>query len=482
MSEEKNIHNYTAADIRDYWAGKLSTKKMHALEKAAMEDPFLADALEGYQYDKSTGNNIAALQRQLAEKANAGAAPVINVRRNKNTWLRIAASIIVIAGLGILVQQVVIKNQPSRSVSMADEKVQSSSAEKAKDTPPVTSIPAQQSSTDSTFLKAAELPVIVNGDIGNPANTSTANLGSTRKTPVLTSDTLRDYDRNPDAKDLAKERRANEQAEFKTAPVTAAIEKKDEAKREIDAERTGIDSIREQFAKQKARSNASQDTRVGSVLQQPAVNEGFMKNDKATSYGLSFTNRYNYRVVDAFNKPVPFANVMNLRDNVGTYTDIRGNFNLVSTDSIMDVQIRSLGYNSASYKLVPSVQPVNLVLKEDDEARKQILALNRKMVSNVTRKDSMELEEPEVGWNNYNTYVANNIQIPENLRAKNGKSDVELSFDIDKNGNPVNIKVTKSSQCKACDDEAIRLLKDGPKWKRKGKKNKTTISIAVDQQ
>ena len=103
------------------------------------------------------------------------------------------------------------------------------------------------------------------------------------------------------------------------------------------------------------------------------------------------------------------------------------------------------------------------------------------MVSSLSRKDSAEIEEPEVGWGNYNTYVANNIQIPENVRPKNTRSDVELSFDIDKTGQPINIKVTRSSQCKECDEEAKRLLKEGPKWKRKGKKSKATISIAVDQ-
>ena len=180
------------------------------------------------------------------------------------------------------------------------------------------------------------------------------------------------------------------------------------------------------------------------------------------------------------NNPVPFANVMNTRDNVGTYTDIRGNFNLVSSDSILDVQIRSLGYDSANYKLVPSnTQSGDLVLKEDE--RKETFAQNRKVVSSLSRKDSAEIEEPEVGWGYYNTYVANNIQIPEKVRPKNTRSDVELSFDIDKTGQPINIKVTRSSQCKKCDDEAIRLLKEGPKWKRKGKKSKATISIAVDQ-
>jgi len=49
VSEEKNIVNYTAADIEKYWKGKLSSAEMHAMEKAAMDDPFLADALEGYK-------------------------------------------------------------------------------------------------------------------------------------------------------------------------------------------------------------------------------------------------------------------------------------------------------------------------------------------------------------------------------------------------------------------------------------------------
>ena len=479
MSEEKNIQNFTAANIRDYWAGKLSAEQMHALEKAAMEDPFLADALEGYQYDKSADNNSTVLLGKLAERANTVAAPVININRRKYGWLKIAAAIIVIAGLGILVQQVFIKNQFSPSISLADEKAQNSAAEKNNDSTPATTNQLQQLKTDTSSANTIEVAGNINGDV---VNGPTAKSQPGKTTLALTPDTSgKDYDGAVDIKDEVKEQKANDQADFKTAPLTAATDKKDEAKRVINSERTGIDSVRDQFAKQKARSNASPDTRLGSVSQKPTANDGFMMKDKAGSYGISFTNRYNYRVVDAYNKPVPFANVMNTRDNVGTYTDIRGFFNLVSTDSIMDVQIRSLGYNPVNYKLVPSVQSGDLILKEDDEARKQILAQNRKVVSNVTRKDSTELEEPEVGWNNYNTYVANNIQIPENLRAKNGRSDVELSFDIDRNGNPVNIKVTKSSQCKACDDEAIRLLKDGPKWKRKGKKNKTTISIAVDQ-
>jgi TonB family protein len=110
-----------------------------------------------------------------------------------------------------------------------------------------------------------------------------------------------------------------------------------------------------------------------------------------------------------------------------------------------------------------------------------ILATTRKVVSSRAREETAELEEPEAGWSNYNTYIANNLNIPDNIKEKKQGNEVELSFTVDKTGKPVNIRITKSSNCRECDAEAIRLIKEGPKWKRNGKKSKTTVSIAVDK-
>jgi TonB family protein len=270
--------------------------------------------------------------------------------------------------------------------------------------------------------------------------------------------------------DVVLNKSENESAPAGNAQVLANAEKKDEAvKSKAEPGRTFDDS-----------SRTLNDDKINAGISAPKskASQANYDNYKLSEFALS--NKYNYRVVDAQNNPVPFANVMNTRDNIGTYTDIRGNFNLVSSDSILQVQIKSLGYNAANYKLVPSnVQSGDLVLKEAE--RKETFTQNKKVVSSLSRRDSAEIEEPEVGWGNYNTYVANNIQIPDNVRPKNTRSDVELSFDIDKTGQPINIKVTRSSQCKECDEEAIRLLKEGPKWKRKGKKSKATVSISVDQ-
>ncbi|HEX4374426.1 MAG TPA: hypothetical protein VHZ50_14085, partial [Puia sp.] len=70
MEENKNIKHYSAADIQNYVAGKLSAAEMHAIEKAALDDPFLADAIEGMENSIERGSvslneDINDLQKRL---------------------------------------------------------------------------------------------------------------------------------------------------------------------------------------------------------------------------------------------------------------------------------------------------------------------------------------------------------------------------------------------------------------------------------
>jgi hypothetical protein len=147
----------------------------------------------------------------------------------------------------------------------------------------------------------------------------------------------------------------NESVPAGNEQVIASAENKDElTKEKADLKRAVDDSVK---------ILSDKNVNAARSVAKPSANQGYLFKDKL--YEVALNNKYNYRVVDAQNNPVPFANVMNTRDNVGTYTDIRGNFNLVSSDSILHVQIRSLGYNAANYKLVPSnVQSGDLVLKE----------------------------------------------------------------------------------------------------------------------
>jgi TonB family protein len=89
--------------------------------------------------------------------------------------------------------------------------------------------------------------------------------------------------------------------------------------------------------------------------------------------------------------------------------------------------------------------------------------------------------EPADGWSNYKTYLVNNINVPEDLRrTEEPEGQVQLSFEVNQEGNPINIRVEKSL-CEKCDEEAVRVVKQGPKWKKKNKKAKRiTISVPFD--
>ena len=69
MMSSKN-NGFTASDIERYHSGKMLPEERHALEKAALDDPFLADALEGYMFTSTASDDLAKIQARLNKKHN----------------------------------------------------------------------------------------------------------------------------------------------------------------------------------------------------------------------------------------------------------------------------------------------------------------------------------------------------------------------------------------------------------------------------
>jgi len=102
MNLQEDHINYTAADIEKYWKGELSAAQQHAMEKAALEDPFLADAMEGYEEkikpSETISTDIDLLKQQLADSlADKQQTKVIGFG-----WWKIAAVFLVVAGAAVV--------------------------------------------------------------------------------------------------------------------------------------------------------------------------------------------------------------------------------------------------------------------------------------------------------------------------------------------------------------------------------------------
>ena len=459
MANDNNIKEFTALDIEKYHKGLLSPKEMHDMEKAALDDPFLADALEGYAV---TGVNVSAdiadLKSRLAERTEKAKVIPLNAGgRSGFPWLRAAAMFIILAGAGLLSYLFIFKKEDTEIA-----KVEQVKTEQQKDagTSAMKNDPAADSNT-STATVATGKGTAATADIKNKITTG-SNASETINAEVTTSAGATDIVRQ-DIADASKNLSVEEK-EVKSdiattkkkeiSPSTPVTDMKDAASGTIPAE--------------------SNDGKTRRAVTSVKKTDDLYKN----------SHIFRGRVTDASNVGVPFANVTNVEDNVGTYTDAKGYFNLTSPDTILNVQVRSIGFESNNLQLRNNVPNNQVVMQDDRRSLSEMVISNQKPNAAArSQNNNVKLEEPEPadGWDNYDTYLANNLNVPDDFTIKqNSAAAVQVSFEVDKNGEPVNIRVEKSL-CDKCDKEAIRLIKEGPKWKRNTRKGRTTVTIPFNQ-
>ena len=91
---------FSATDFIRYHAGKMSEKEMHELEKSALEDNFLSEALDGYMYSKNSEKNLLDINNKInANNSSAFLKSNASIRKLYAS-IAIAASVIIILFAG----------------------------------------------------------------------------------------------------------------------------------------------------------------------------------------------------------------------------------------------------------------------------------------------------------------------------------------------------------------------------------------------
>lgn len=475
MANEPIIRTFTAADIEKYHRGQLSNREMHDLEKAALDDPFLADALEGYETaGVDVAADLAGLKKRLADSTENHKVIPMGAGRSSFPWLRAAALVVLVAGAGLLVYQFAFHKEKKSAENIALSQPKEKQEANATDSIPETTVPAKGNSAAITKKQSHDT------------------ISSRLDASFLAANQNSDGDGVLDSITVSSEPNATIVATVPSVKTSAEKGLKDKEivlKKITDVKDYERSDDNAGFYKRKSDS-AKQELAFGMTARSPRV--GRSNNELNRVYNSN--NQYNYqvnnqsyrtnlfrgRVTDSANNALPFANVTNTADNVGTYADAQGNFTLISPDSVLNVQVRSIGFENTNVQLKNFVANNQITLPEDKSLGEVVIS-NKRPNSDRSRATTLTLEEPEPvdGWVNYDTYLANNLVVPENFRSRqtgNG-GEVRLSFEINKNGEPVNITVDQSL-CESCDKEAIRLIKEGPKWKRKAKKRRTSVTIS----
>jgi len=432
MSNINDIKNYSAEDIRRYWNNQMSTAEMHALEKAAMDDPFLADALEGYsKLEEEPTEHIAQLQKRLAARSHGAA--IVPMKRNY--WWRVAALILLIGGLGTLA---FFLNQNESPVLSKNEK-QNEQAAKVDTTPTV---------QGSSSLQTPPPVASISGD-KEQSDPSKPSPKALKKDVVPLS--KRETFSNADVVSTEQEVAANKDDDFRKSNAPAA-------------------------ASGAPQSVSKKDTTSGRQYKQQQIAER-----NVTPQG-NYLNLFSGKVVDGQNRSIPFATVKMANANQIAAADQYGYFQFKSRDSIAEISISSEGYRDRNLVLNSNQQALNIMLDPLNEKGKLSEVKSKSTGKKAAYDfDDSELKgyvmdaEPVIGWDQYNLYLDSNKRIPTNEPRING--EVVVSFKVNQKGELSSFDVEKSMS-KAYNNEAIRLIKQGPAWRViKGKKPKVKVIV-----
>ncbi len=426
------------------------------MEKAALDDPFLADALEGYKPRQASMNtDLSELRTRLSERTSREQGKLIPIAGSKQgfNWWKLAAMVVLISGAGWLVFQ------------LGFDKNETEIAQSTKK-------PATQEPPTDSAAPAGSTPTTITD---SPVLYSTGKEESAKKTmqPERNYTPKPANNQNKSAeKEIAKEKTSPPATALAERVPGIAVEEQAQKKEQQERDIASVDRYRNQ-----SKLPVADGPRAKSVeLRKAQAAEGIYKLSEGRAYQQP--NIFRGRVMDGQNNALPFSNITNTSDSIGTYADANGYFNLISPDSVLKVRISSIGFEPSIVSLETNVTGNNIKLEEDRSSLSEVVISDKKVNSNRAKNNMVLSEvEPADGWSNYDLYLANNLNEPEVYKKESGiHGEVELSFEVNKLGEPINISV-KKSLCDVCDKEAIRLLQQGPKWKRKARKGKGTVTI-----
>jgi len=180
------------------------------------------------------------------------------------------------------------------------------------------------------------------------------------------------------------------------------------------------------------------------------------------------TGRVRGQVIDEQGEPLIGANVVVKGTTRGAITDIDGTFELDANYG-EELYISYIGYESEN---IQSRENLTIALREDRQTLDEVIVVGygtsaRKSVtgsvSSLKSKLFRKRPKPVDGKKAYKEYIAEDIEYPEDDICKDKQGVVKLSFYVNHYGRPYNIEVIKSL-CEEADEEAIRLIEDGPEW------------------
>lgn len=375
--------------LSDYIQGLRKGKEAHRLEKESMKDPFLADAIDGYnQVEGNHEQRIEQLRIQISARST----------KKRNTYAIIwSVAACLVIGFGISSYFLFLKETPE---------------------PVIPIIPQKEIALVPTKTKTDSTPI-------SPVSTKQA-----------------------DKKDIIAKSRTTI-SKPPSAPITTM-------------------PMEEETSDQMV---AATDEEV--IMTTGASDPESVKKMRIAKMAVIPTNDIiKGKVTDQKGEPLIGASVMYKGTNIGTVTDVNGEFSLLKKAENKQLTAQYIGYDPVEVP-VDTSRTMLIAMNEDQKGLSEVVVVGHG-VNKKANKDNTP--QPVDGKRKYLKYLKKNLVRPTDETCAQVKGKVVLTFLVNKDGRPFHIKV-KKSLCESSDKEAIRLVQEGPDWTYGNKQAEVTVKF-----
>jgi len=375
--------------LSDYIQGLRKGKEAHRLEKESMKDPFLADAIDGYnQVEGNHEQRIEQLRIQISARST----------KKRNTYAIIwSVAACLVIGFGISSYFLFLKETPEPVIPIIPQKE-------------IALVPTK-TKTDSTPISPVSMKQADKKDIIAKSRTTIS------KPP--------------------------------SAPITTM-------------------PMEEETSDQMV---AATDEEV--IMTTGASDPESVKKMRIAKMAVIPTNDIiKGKVTDQKGEPLIGASVMYKGTNIGTVTDVNGEFSLLKKAENKQLTAQYIGYAPVEVP-VDTSRTMLIAMNEDQKGLSEVVVVGHG-VNKKANKDNTP--QPVDGKRKYLKYLKKNLVRPTDETCAQVKGKVVLTFLVNRDGRPFHIKV-KKSLCESSDKEAIRLVQEGPDWTYGNKQAEVTVKF-----
>ncbi|MCG8327888.1 MAG: TonB family protein [Chitinophagales bacterium] len=444
----------TYRNLRQWLIGEANYHDEQQLLRQATDDPFLAEALEGYE-TMPEGEHAQRVAR-IKEAVNARTS---QKRRGIVYWPRIAAAVLFLCVAGVAFWWVNKDGGDVLADQMKTETEEVTNTESIPEKKETAVIEKDNSSTEDSFSEEveeseAEVARILPDEEAINQSTQKESIGEPKPiqddVPAVTQDN-----------------------EVRVTPYNDGVPI-DRGRAETLDEFSDTEGA-EPAAKKDNPFIAEEPSSAPPVSPQPGMLDTQL-DDLSEAEAIA-TYAYGQVVDQSTGEPLIAASVRIPGGEEGTLTNIDGFFALPVREEKTEIEISYTGYESMR-QFVRAGDTLAFELSVGDMLLDEVVVTGLETRSKRSKSNASidVIPEPKMGMKRFQRYIDRNLKYPEAARDADISGEVILSFGVDENKRPEAIQVEQSLGY-GCDQEAIRLLKEGPDWKAGTQRGTITINF-----